>query len=227
MKNIKDSILTLDDINTHDFQFNPKSRIFEKKLIEISEELGEEIYNVNRKKSLIYISLMYEFNSQLRNMFPNLLDRKRNASIIAGFSMSTGEFAEEVQRCILGQNERFNKKIVKYLSLSNSIDFMTYAVLEDVLYHWLEDSLKKPSKGAQESIIKLRAQLDSLRQSLFGGEETQDLKKALYEGAATVRLKLTVEDTRELMKENGLEEFNPYPDKYKPNQLKYAGDELQ
>lgn len=221
--NIKDNILTLDDIDTTKLLYNPKSANFEKRMTEI-EEFDFNIDKVNRKKALTYIVLMYDYNTPLIRLFNELPDRKRNAAIMAGFNIEGG-FAVNVERCIFGKVKAFNRAIVKYLSLSNSTDFSVRAVLEDILFRYMADALEKPNAKTHDTLIKLREEVEKLTISLLRGEETDDIKQALYEGSEQVKLRLTVEDKKELMDKNGLEDYNPYPG-YKPNRIMYHGSEI-
>lgn len=224
--NLKDRLLNLDDIDTSKYLIDPKSKNFVSKMKSYGKEFDEIIEGIEEKKLFTYICLMYDYESELRKMFPELPDRKRNAALIAGFEMVNGVFDDKVFDLLTGQSKKFNAMIVKYSSLSNSLDHVAYVTLEVLLYHHVSQALDDPKVKTHETVIKIRQEMDTLRQSLLGGNEVQEMKKALYEGAAATRLKITVEDKREIMKEKGIGDWSPYGEDYDVELPRYYNDEL-
>jgi len=221
-------MLSLKDISTDRFSFDPKSPDFISKLESASDIFKKDIPKVNKKRFLTYCLLMYEPNSELRRTITVLPHRKMMAALAAGFELQpkSNKFSKEVEDVLSGGNIDANRMAAEVCMLTMGMDYTAYTAYQRIFVELIASSNNKDkAKDLIPLIAKVRHEVDVLEKKIFGGDEVAAAKKALYITSKKVGLNLRMEDIVErLEKGDDLVEFNEYPDNYKPNKLTYAGE---
>lgn len=218
--------MNLKDINTSKFLFDPKDPEFENKMVERNSVFD---FPKNRREWLTYIVVMYDIKSELRVNIKDLMQRKLEAGMLAGFKLKHGEFEQQVELGLLGKNEEINKAIVQYIYYMFSNDYKYLFILEENFYRAIQEQsnrLKVINKAELAAIDHMKEKIEEIEYKLFEGEETISLRKILYMGIENARDRLPrkEEEMKEYQK-NGLVNYEPFPN-YKPDPLKFVGDEI-
>jgi hypothetical protein len=217
---------TLSKINTSRFIFDPKKNGFELEMVDRSYVFDLES---ERKQWLTYITVVYDLNSEIRRNTREYNQRKIEGAQIAGFNMVDGEFQKGVEDVLLGKNEDFNRAVVQYVYYNYNNDYKLLYVLEESYNRAIFDQgskLKVVSEKDRKNLTETKLQIEELEERLFGGHETLDMRKALYEGTENIRTRmLRKEGEMEEYEINGLDGFSPYG-KYRPEKLTFVGDRI-
>jgi len=220
--------MNLSNIDTSKFLADPKSETFEKDLIKRSKVFNIKVKGVERKQVLTYLVVMYDFYTELRRNIKEYIERKITAAEIAEFpTTENNRFTSEIEDLLIGKNAQFNKAVIEYVSYMYDRDFLHLIVVEDQFKEFTTGMYfqKECGKDFNKVINDLKQNMEVIEDKLFGGKETINLLKALYEGTATVKLKVRIEDVNDEFQKNGLKDFSPYGN-YVPEDLKFVGDEI-
>jgi len=221
--------MILSDVNTTKFLVNPKDKRFVNKLKKISPVFNYKLNKVNHKKSLVYIALMYDLNSELQSI-KDIQQRSIEAAKLAGFNTNKdGRFTEDVVYILLGRNEKFNRAIMEYVSRINN-PVWKHRVVTEYHYNKLALASMMPDNSFDSSAFKmlddLRKKQEELEAILFNGPTLPDIKKSFYESIAESIDRLRMEQVSEEVVENGLIEWTPYPNYDQYQKLEFVGDEI-
>jgi hypothetical protein len=224
--------MRLEDIDTSTLFVDPKSPNFLERMKSISPAFDFTIDKVNTKKLLTYIVLMYDKNSWLRKNEKKYTKRKFEAGEAAGFKLHEDElsnrfFHETVEDVIVGQDYKFNKAVIEYVSLMFDKEYTRIIVLDHNYNKKSEESLKSYDNKKHELLSNIIDELNTLEEYVFGGKEVVNMRKALYEKVHIDRIAwLRPEGIVDKFKKDGLEGLSPYPEGYKPDELTFAGDSI-
>jgi hypothetical protein len=216
----------LTEFYTEKFYANPKSKNFVEQLEKASEVFKVELKNVNKKKFLTYAVLMYDLSSEARRNISQLNQRKFICAVAAGFQLGAdNKFSPEVEDALCGANLDAARMCAEYCLLSQSADYVSYTWYIRVFMESISQSQQKSKKDDVALIGKLREEITKLESKIYGGDEVQEMRRSLYLSSKSVSLNLQMEDIIDrIAKGEDLEDFNPYPQNYKPGKLTYAGE---
>lgn len=205
--------------------YDPWSEKTVKKL-EAYEEFAVD-FGISKEQVVAYIILMYDMNSPLRKEIPYFNQRKLMAAELAGFKKDKdGKFKADYEAIILGQNGLSESAISKYIRLFASPKYLA------LVYYWSILSLEfsnitsasesKDLKNTIANIEKLEAKINECTDILFGGDDTMNIKRALYESVEKENLKLTPEA---IANADDIDDLigNPYGEDYKFEKIKFKG----
>ncbi|MHA1676202.1 MAG: hypothetical protein ACTSU6_03400 [Candidatus Njordarchaeales archaeon] len=166
-------------------------------------------------KIITYLILLYDPDSPLRREVPDWITRRKEAMIMAGYPVQkTGRFAEKVELVLENKNPDTLLMLMKLLRIFGSPDYtaliMYYHLFNATLQAQAMGTFDKPSvliKAISDTLDKIKEQ----EHIVFGGQETLELKKALYKDIADDQSNVKVENIAELLsKGDDLGSFNPY-----------------
>lgn len=162
-----------------------------------------------------YIINLYDKESELRTLYFDYRDRKREAARRAGFKKDkTGKFEKEAENIILGSNTDVNHAIVFYLRQSGDPAFIMYATYWELLSREIEDSLSAAEAKQREYIRKnisdLSNKIEELEKSIFGGQEGEALRRSLYSDMEREKVRLRPEKIAADIKDKKLNLKDPY-----------------
>jgi len=202
------------DINTKVLLYDPFNKDTALKLAEKYEEFNFTFTNLTEKRKVVgYIILLYDLHSQLRIDIHDLYERKRTAAQLAGFKAgSGGYFDKKAEEAILGENEDVNRAIIRYTACFFNPDLTMLVSFLSMYWVANSEALKgKPSSTKIKNIETLNKNIKQLDSNIFGGDESINLRRALYEKADEMRVALRPEDVTERLEE-GKEgvDYNPY-----------------
>lgn len=188
--------MKLDDIDTSNLKYDPKSKNSLKKLEKEFPEFMSHLkagvasskkeYDLEpfRDNVIKYIILLYDKNSPLWGTIQDFNHRKITALELAGFELQkNGQFINEVQQgIIMGQNSVVNNMIVRYVFLFNNPKFVMLVGLLQV-YINLFAKIQEPSPKKDDiTMFKQTADdIERLTSEVFGGKENVELENTLYE----------------------------------------------
>lgn len=186
--------MDIKDLSLESFAYNPDDNKAVDELIssydEFQLDLGSEYMNSNRRRAIKYIILMYDPNSELKQSYNDLYHRKSVAAQLAGFPIKkrTKSFDETVEDALIGTNEEFNTMCVRYMMLFNDPDRVHLMVLEELIRKQTEASMAMgvgapPSdyKNLTQTLNNTNEQYKSKLRDVFGGDESREMKRKLYE----------------------------------------------
>jgi hypothetical protein len=220
---------SLQDYRTDQFYIDVKQEGFVEKFEQASEVFQAKIpREIHRGKLFTYIALLLDPKSELRKSISTLPQRKFVAAITAGFVLNPekNKFNEEIEKALAGGNPEVNRMCAEYCFLVGGTDYLVYTTYSRILME--VTAMSQEGKAYKDNIAiigKVHEEINKLEGKLFGGDEVSDMRKALYLSSKQVKLNLQMEDIVDrLANGDDLSEFNPYPENYKPNKLKYAGE---
>ena len=192
------------DINTKVLLYDPFNKDTALKLADKYEEFNFTFTNLTDKRKIIaYIVLMYDLHSPLRVDIHDLFERKRAAAQLAGFKVgSSGYFDKKAEEAILGENEDVNKAIIRYTACFFNPDLTMLVSFLSMYWVANSEALKgKPTSTRIKNIDALNKTIKRLDSAIFGGDESINLRRALYEKADSMRIALKPEDVTERLEE--------------------------
>ncbi|MBN2661573.1 MAG: hypothetical protein JXR54_09930 [Tannerellaceae bacterium] len=213
---------------------DPDSSDFVKNFEDLHPDFKEDLYleKTSRNSVFRYIVLMYDTESPYVIKYKDITTRRMQAARNCNFPRSGVEYQSEVERLVLGKNSRVNKMALRYMFLQSDIDFLQYQSYQIMYYKQLKNTIDgdydDPSK-----YTKLKANLDSLsgelkklQTAIFHGDESKDMKKALYDFASKINLDFRPEH-RASRVEKGKDavDESPYPKDYEVEKLTFNNDE--
>ena len=219
--------MELKDIHTAKFMFDPKSDDFEEKMVRRSTMFD---FQEDRRKWLTYLTLVYDINSEIRRNNAEYMQRKLIGAETAGFKLSKeGRFEKYVENRLLGTDMDFNRAICEFAYFMYNNDYKLLELLAekfDLAIVEQRMALKVITDKDRKNIHGMKDDIEVLERKIFGGEETIDLKRALYEGIDNLKDKLPRKENEiKEFEENGLELRSPFKN-YKPAPLKFVGDKI-
>jgi hypothetical protein len=216
-----------EDINVNVLMYDPWGENTVSKL-ESYDEFKED-FGIEKSKVISYIILAYDLNTQLRKEVPYFNQRKIISAELSGFVKNKdGKFKDEYEKVLIGNNDKVNLAISKYIRLFASPKYLSLVYYWSILSAEFENVTKvndsKDFKNTIANIEKLETKINECIEFLFGGNEVTDIRQALYESVEKENLKLRPENIA-MAGDNELDEIigdSPYGD-YKPSPLKYKG----
>lgn len=188
----------------------------------------------DKPKMCAYIVLLYDINSDLKRNYPdNLYERKRNAALSAGFTITDGHFPGWVEDILVGDNDKFNDAALRFVRMFGLPDMPAYLAYTEILHKQVSAALKetdeKKLKIIQENIESSRTMVAQLERKMFGGEEVESVRAALYRLAEKQRLNLRPEHKAQQIETKTLSLPDPYYDKVakKPGRPSKRSKELR
>jgi len=197
--------MKFEDLNFKLYKYDPSDPKVIDELIESNEEFKEDLgehLNKQRDKVVKYMILMYDMNSELREEYHDLYHRKAMSAQMSGFKIlsSTKKFNSEVTDMLIGKNDAVNGMITKFLFLCNNPDHVQLSAIEDMYFRQIKASLSAggiadPNKFKQieQNIQILNERYKQKTSDVFGGKESVDLEKKLYEYMSKEKLRLVPE----------------------------------
>lgn len=212
-----------ESININVFRFNP----FAENIVDIfEEEYGQVDFGVDKKKSIIYLILMYDLNSPLIKQYPDIIERRLKIAELAEFPKKKNVFVQEYEDLMVGDNENFNKASYQYIRSFGSPEFIALQMFWKYFGEQYVNSSKIYSqKDYKESIANIKSLLidiNNLTDEIFSGKESINMRMALYKG---MEKDIKMPRPEAIAMAENLDELilNPYGD-YKPEELKFKSN---
>lgn len=214
---------------------DPNSPDFVKNFEDLHPDFREDLYlgKVSRYSVFRYVVLMYDVESPYVIKYKDITTRRMQVAKDCNFPRNGIEYDPEAERVVLGKNQRTNKVALRYMFLQNDIDFLQYQSYQIMYYKQLKNTLEAdyddPAKYTKlkNSIDELSGELKKLQTIIFHGDESKEMRKALYDFASKINLDFRPEHRGKRI-ENGEKavDASPYPKDYDGEQkLTFNGDE--
>ena len=156
-----------------------------------------------------YIILMYDKNSQLRQDYINMVDRKHRAAELAGFTKTkSGKYSERYESVMLGQDDTANIQIVRYILQFNENDYLSLCAYTELLVAETIDSMKAQDASDRQKIVgnikNITAELRAIEERMLGQDNYKKMRDALYASIDKNRLQLRPEQVAKVLTEKKL-----------------------
>jgi hypothetical protein len=197
------------------YRYNPEDKAEVAKLKNFEEFQFDIPEGTTFEQIAKYIIYLYDKDSELRSMFFDYRERKKEAARLAGFKKGKdGKFQKEAEGIVLGQNKDVNHAIMCYLRQSKDPDFIMYSSYWELLSKEIEDALAidkpKDREYSRKNIDELGNKISELEKSIFGGVEVEELRKSLYAEMEKEKLRLRPELVAQDIRSKKLNIGNPY-----------------
>ena len=152
-----------------------------------------------KDKVIAFMIILWDFNNtEFRKLYPDYYTRKREAALAAGLkTANNGHFPEDIEAIITGLNEDFNIAVVRYLMMHSIPDYPALVAQKELqakeLVAAFSPSEAKDRKIIRENIDKSTEQIAQYEAKIFGGAETENVRKALYRFMEADRIRLRPE----------------------------------
>jgi hypothetical protein len=214
--------------------FNPNSTGFLKSIKEAIPEFEQYKGVLPDRKLFTWIVVMFDLDSPIRKTITNYYDRKKLSAEIAVWNKNgKGEFEDPVTELLLGKDEKANMLIVAYLTQFSMPEYLQLIAYLNMSYDITRDIMKGSyDQNTAKTLDYITERIKLLTNIVFGSGQTDEImaaRKALYEVAEKERIKLNPESIVKIIIEEGElpDSFNPYPKGYKPEKIKFRGDEAE
>ena len=209
-------MIQLSDYEFSNYLFDPTitDARLERAMSKYKEFTNELPKLMKRGKVLKYIVLMYDINTEMNNVFPDLNTRKRECAILAGFIINDdSKFDSDVEDFLIGKNEVINDMIIRYTRLFNNPDYMAYISYCSMLSHEILASLTTTKLNRDSVIVNkdsadyrytlnnidaLTKKINDLSKSIFCSDNSTALRKALYKSMEREKLALRPESIADM-----------------------------
>lgn len=213
---------------------DPNAPDFVRKFEELHPEFKEDLFfeKVSRRSFFSYIVLTYDIESPLVIKYKDWAARRRETAKLSAFPKEGIHYTKEVENIILAKNKRANKMMLRYMFLQSDVEFLQFQSYQSLFYRQIKESIEKdfdnPSsyEKLKKNIDVLTIEIRSLQQTIFSGDESKELKKALYDFVSKITLDFRPED-RALKLESGepVVDESPYPKDYVVDKMTFNNDE--
>lgn len=223
--------MDLKTIDSSRLLFDVKSPTFVEELKRKIPEFKAYKGKIPDKKVFTYIALMYDPQSELWRSQMDYYVRKSECATIVDFPKAKGQWSEEAESILIGQDEKVNDMIVAFIAQFGMIELYQLVGYLNILSSETRKAIDyKGDKNSIDIITKTGDKIRELMKVVFRSGEYDEIsmvRKALYSRLEKERLKIRPEEIVRMISEEGElpAEFNPYGDNYKVEKPKFIGDE--
>ena len=193
----------MENLKTDRLFCNPTDPKSLQKLREEHAEFQAHVKGLDSDQILKYIIYAYDKESELRDEFPNIHQRKAQAALLAGFKLKKNRFPELIEEILLGKNRIVNIMVVKYILLSsNNTDLLSLEIYQSMFIKQSIQTLEtvadaKTYKDVLANTETLRKKIGELTNNIFAGEDVAAIKRELYGQLEQRRAAVRPEDIAE------------------------------
>ena len=227
-----------EDFDDSLLKFNPNRASFFRDIraeIPAFASFGHEAANNDSTKMRVFawIVIMYDPNTPLRREIKDLYKRKVYAASICGFAPNalTGKYKKYVEKFLLGQDPKVNFLIVQFISYFASPEYTQLMGHVTLQHNALEKIIAGEGNKETQGLLDLATdKVKELTNVLFGTgqrDEVFEARSALYKQVSHDLSEMRAENVAKMYSSpQGLPaEWSPYGEEYKPNEVKFAGDD--
>jgi hypothetical protein len=211
-----------ENINVKNYLYNPFDKASFSKLKEYEEftDLSNDVIS--------YIILSYDKNSDIRKEYASRAQQKVEAAKLSGFKFTLGQFKDDVEEILIGENPNTNLAIIRYLYLFGMPELMALDYYTEKMKQILNQQRKgEDEKNSHQVIQFCLEQINILTETIFHGKESINLRKALYQFVEQNKLfKPRPEEIADKLEKNEdpFEGNTPYGKGYTIDEMKFLGD---
>lgn len=168
--------------------------------------------DLNKAKVIRYIALMYDMASEMGLVFPDLFKRKLGLAEMVNFKKTkqagSNRFHPDVSEMLIGQNDKVNSMIIRYVRLFPDPDYVTYVSYQSMLLQQISLSMTatdaKIVKEIRQNVSGLNKDIAVLAERIFRGDTSRDLIKKLYSSMEEEKIGLRPEDVAAALRDGKL-----------------------
>lgn len=222
--------MELKEIDGSRFLFDPTSKDLVKTLTSKIPEFAKYQGKIPAKKVFQYILLLYDPASPLWRDVLDYYVRKGACAEMVGFPKTKGQWTEEGEAILVGQDSQVNDMIVAFIAQLGLVEMYQLIAYLSLLSSETRKAIDfKGDKNSIDIITKTGDKIRELLKIVFKSGEYDEIsivRKALYSRLEKERLKIRPEEIVRIMNEEGRlpQDFSPYG-KYEVEESKFIGDE--
>jgi len=211
------------DIKVDKLRYDP----FDPDLIQkLENDYGKIDLGIDKKLAAKYLVLFYDINTPFRERYPDVIERRKRCAEMAGFPLDDNKhYPQRYEDLMIGENENFNTITYQFLKSFGSPDYIALQILWKIYGNEFINAAKnvdsKTYKDTINNTLSILKHINDLTKTLFSGEESQNMRMALYKG---MEKELRMPTPENIANAEDIDELlhNPYGD-YKPEELHYKG----
>jgi hypothetical protein len=171
-----------------------KDNLKENSVIKSYSEFKLKIGLIPMDTALRYIVSVYDKHSPFRKKYDDIVKRKTEAALFAGFSVNDfNEFDEKYYEILVCRNENFNKMIVRYCRLQYSSEYSYLATMEDLYYKQL-DAIRMEQKVDPKQIKQAKDEITITMEKMLMGDKNMNMQHDLLKVVDDDNLDIFPED---------------------------------
>lgn len=160
---------------------------------------------LDRQTILRYVIYAYDKNSPFRSKYKDLLARKVNAMLFAGYDMVDGKFPSHIEDVLECRNFKTNEMILGYCKLHYSISYRHLVLCEAMYQNKEREVMLNQTSIKMTELNAVRDAYEKAQNEFLQGENSKGVIKSLYASINRERLALAPEDIAKSIKEKGYE----------------------
>lgn len=183
-------------------------------------EYWTDLHDIDIRKVLRYIALVYDQKSPLNYVTTDIKKLKAKAADLAGFiKQEDGRYLSNVEAVLVCQNREVNKMIVRYVLQHRNALYERYVLYSGLYQNQMEAMIAGEKVSKLSDFDALGDKLDEIRQQLFNQDKSKPLQDELQAFYFEDRLLLRPEDiAKKLAALKPGETIVPPPEKKKPRE---------
>lgn len=188
------------------------------------KEFKATVKPLHKDKTIRYILYCYDIKSPLVKNNVELMKRKYEALILAGYELSASKkFSADIERMIMGENDKVNKMIVRFVRIQKNHKYSLLVATEQAYYkkiNTMMDSSARLTKQEHDATRQMEMDIETLTSEIFGGDTTSHLIESLYDSILFDQVELRPEDiATKLLKDEIPVNSRPYGDKVEQHSM--------
>lgn len=150
--------------------------------------------------ALKYLVSVYDKKSPFRKKFDDIIKRKTEAALFAGFKFNEfNEFEEKYYELLMCENENFNKMIIRYCRIHHSADYSYLVTFEDLYFKQLE-SIRMDKNIDPKKVKQVKDEISAIMDKILADDRSMQLQSDL--------LKVINDDNLDIYPENLAEKIH-------------------
>ena len=149
---------------------------------------------IDKNKAIRYVCLMYDKNTPFRTRYPDIMKRKIEVAMHAGFKLEDGGiFPEKVEDMLSGKNASVNRLLVAFVRLHRNVKYSYLVSIEESFYFLMEEVTKGEMKNLKQ-LKEIQDEIEETVMEMLNDDDNKLIKDDLFKYIEDERLKLRPED---------------------------------
>lgn len=149
---------------------------------------------LEKNRVLRYIAFMYDKNSPFRRRFPDIMKRKIECAMHAGYKLEEGGiFSVSVEDMILGKNNAVNCIMVAFVRLHRNVKYSYLVSIEESFFFLMEEIARGEMKNLAR-LKEIQEEIENTILEMLNEDDNPAAKEAIFKYIEEERLNLRPED---------------------------------
>ena len=149
---------------------------------------------IDKNKAIRYVCLMYDKNTPFRTRYPDIMKRKMEVALHAGFKLEAdGIFPEKVEEMMSGKNSSVNRIMVAFVRMHRNVKYSYLISIEESFYFLMEEVARGEMKNLNR-LKEIQGEIEETTMEMLNDDNNTNVKEDLFKYIEDQRLKLRPED---------------------------------